>query len=82
MNDTEDDMAKEKPSGDSKKAAKKTTDIVTGAVPYQPKMSKAEIRSAVETQLGKRVKLADFRAEITPLPTDESGSGNSPTPPT
>jgi len=82
-------MAKEKPSGGSKKAgrkaaygAKKATDIVSGAVPYRPKMSKAEIRLAVEKQLGKRVKLADFRAGSTPLPANDSNSGSLPTPPT
>jgi hypothetical protein len=82
MYDTEDDMAKQKPTGGSKiKAPQKAPDTVRGAVPYRPKMSKAEIRSAVETQLGKRVKLADFRAGSTPLPADESNSGKSPTPP-
>lgn len=37
---------------------------VTGAVPYQPKMSKAEMRAAVEKQLGKRVKIADYRSAL------------------
>jgi Peptidase family S41 len=61
-------MAKDKPSGRGrKKPAKPKAAAVSGAVPYQPKMTKADTRSAVDKQLGKRVKLADFRAEVTPL---------------
>ncbi len=72
MNDAEDDMAKAKLSGGGKKkTATRANATVTGAVPYQPKMSKATTRSAVDTQLGERVKLADYRSTVTPLTPDE-----------
>ena len=52
-------MTKDKPSGRGRKqAAKPVTVTVSGAVPYQPKMSKAGTQSAVDKQLGQRVKLA------------------------
>ena len=54
-----------------KKSANRATVTVSGAVPYQPKMSKANIRSAVDTQLGKREKLIDYRSTVTPLTPDE-----------
>jgi hypothetical protein len=44
---------------------------VSGAVPYQPKMSKADARAAIEHQLGQRVKLADYRSTVTPLTPNE-----------
>jgi hypothetical protein len=72
MNYVEGDMAKDKPSGGGrKKSAKRATVKVSGAVPYQPKMSKATTRSAVDKQLGTRGKLADYRSTITPLTSDE-----------
>jgi C-terminal processing protease CtpA/Prc len=40
---------------------------VSGAEPYRPKMSAAQKRSAVEAQLGERVKLADYRKTVTAL---------------
>lgn len=62
----------DKPSVRSKKQpAKPATDTVSGAVPYQPKMSKADIRSAVNQQLGQRVKLADYRSTVMPLTPEE-----------
>src|SRR6266567_8518357 len=54
-----------KKSGNKKKS---TTDgSVTGAAPYQPKMSAAVARSVVKTEIGQRVKLADYRPTVTPL---------------
>ena len=54
-----------------KTSGRRLTVTVTGAAPYQPKMSTTETRSAVETQLGKRVRLADFRPTVIPLTSDE-----------
>jgi C-terminal processing protease CtpA/Prc len=45
--------------------------MVSGAVPYKPKMSKAEIRSSVTENLGTRVRLADYREKFSPLTLDE-----------
>jgi hypothetical protein len=68
----EGDMAKDKPSGRGRKqAAKPVTLTVSGAVPYQPKMSKAGTQSAVDKQLGQRVKLADYRSTVKPLTPHE-----------
>jgi len=65
-------MAKNKPSGGGrKKSAKRATVPVSLAVPYQPKMSKADTQSAVDAQLGQRVKLAEYRSQVPPLTTDE-----------
>ncbi|MFI5461253.1 MAG: hypothetical protein ACHRXM_38105 [Isosphaerales bacterium] len=65
-------MAKDKPSGGGrKKSAKRATVPVSGAVSYQPKMSKADTRPAVDTHLGQRVKLADYRSTVTSLTPDE-----------
>jgi len=44
---------------------------VSGAAPYQPKMSTADMRSAVKTQIGQRIKLADYRSTIVPLTSAE-----------
>lgn len=44
---------------------------VTGAVPYQPKMSKADSRVAIEQHIGERIKLADYRSTIKPLSPEE-----------
>ena len=64
--------AKNKTSGNGRrKSAPVTAAAVTGAVPYQPKMSKADTRAAVEDRLGKRVKLADYRSTVTPLTQEE-----------
>jgi hypothetical protein len=65
-------MAKGKPSGKGRrKSTPVATPAVTGAVPYQPKMSKADTRAATENRLGQRVKLADYRSTVTPLTPDE-----------
>src|SRR5580765_4787969 len=61
-----------KPTGKKKsKRARGTTCHVSGAVPYQPRMSKSGLRTAVGTQLGTRIKLANFRSTVTPLTPDE-----------
>ena len=44
---------------------------VTGAVPYQPRMSAAAARTAVKDKLGQRVKLAEYRSTVVPLTRDE-----------
>ena len=65
-------MAKNELSGRSgKKSAIRATNTVSGAVPYQPKMSKADTQAAVDKLLGQRIKLADYRSTITPLTSDE-----------
>jgi Peptidase family S41 len=66
-------MAKDKPSGGrrKRKPAKRAIVPVSGAVPYLPKMSKADTRSAVDTQLGKRDKLSEYRSTVTPLKPGE-----------
>ena len=72
MNDLEGDIAKDGSSGQRRKqGAKRATGTVSGAVPYQPKMSKADTRSVVARQLGQRVKLADYRSTVTPLTPKE-----------
>jgi hypothetical protein len=53
------------------KSATSATAAVSGAEPYQPKMSAAEMRSAVEAHLGQRVKLANYRSTVTPLTANE-----------
>ncbi len=62
-------MAKRKASIGSKK--KSDTGSVTGAAPYQPKMSAAAARSAVATTIGQRVELAKYRSTVTPLTMEE-----------
>jgi len=62
-------MAKRKASIGSKK--KSDTASVTGAAPYQPKMSTAAARSAVATTIGQRVELAKYRSTVTPLTMEE-----------
>jgi peptidase S41-like protein len=49
------------------RASSTTKAVVTGAAPYQPKMSVASARSAVNTDIGQRVKLTDYRPTVTPL---------------
>jgi hypothetical protein len=72
MNYVEGDMTKRKHSVRGKsQTAKRLTVTVRGAAPYQPKMSKADTRAAVDKHLGKRVKLADYRLTVTPLTPDE-----------
>jgi hypothetical protein len=53
------------------KSATSATAAVSGAEPYRPKMSAAEMRSAVEAHLGQRVKLANYRSTVTPLTPNE-----------
>jgi C-terminal processing protease CtpA/Prc len=66
------DVTTSKPSGRSRKRREKSSnEMVSGAVPYKPKMSKGEMRSAVDEHLGRRVKLADYRSKVRPLITDE-----------
>jgi Peptidase family S41 len=59
-------MEKSKSSAKNRKTMPRSA-AVSGAVPYQPKMSKAETRSAVEDQIGQRIRLADYRSTVTPL---------------
>ncbi len=40
---------------------------VTGAEPYQPRMTKAEALEAVETNVGQRIRLSEYRSTNTPL---------------
>ena len=40
---------------------------VTGAEPYQPRMPKAEALEAVETNVGQRIRLSEYRSTITVL---------------
>jgi hypothetical protein len=44
---------------------------VTGAVPYKPKMTKAEARSQITEQLGEWVRLADYRSMIPDLTLEQ-----------
>jgi C-terminal processing protease CtpA/Prc len=46
---------------------------VSGAVPYQPKMTKAQARATVAANLGSRVRLADYRDKFPPLTLEERG---------
>jgi hypothetical protein len=62
-------MAKRKGSIGSKK--KSHTASVSGAAPYQPKMSAAAARSAVATTIGQRIELAKYRSTVTPLTMEE-----------
>jgi peptidase S41-like protein len=64
-------MSKTPTDGQKTKPGKRTTVRVRGAVPYRPKMSKADALSAVVTQLAGRVKLADYRATVAPLTAQE-----------
>ena len=61
-------MAKLK-AGTEKKT--ETEDKVTGAVPYRPKMSAAAARSAVNEEIGRRIKLAEYRSAVAPLPAKD-----------
>jgi hypothetical protein len=61
-------MAKRKTSAASRKKSQGGAKAsVSGARPYQPKMSSAAARSAVETSVGRRITLADYRPTVTPL---------------
>src|SRR5690349_4185803 len=66
-------MAKDGRARRSRGRAAKTrrTVKVSGAVPYQPKMSEPDTRAAVDREIGQRVKLADYRSTITPLTPDD-----------
>jgi hypothetical protein len=44
---------------------------VSGAVPWQPRMTRAQERQSVEESLGMRVPLADYRPTVTALTDDE-----------
>jgi len=55
----------------TKSTARRQVALVEGAKPYQPKMSKAVALGAVETDLGERVRLRDFRPTVTPLSLEE-----------
>jgi hypothetical protein len=61
-------MAKnEKARKGGRKAAATTAPKVSGAVPYQPRMSKGDSRAAVQKQIGQRVTIAKYRSTVTPL---------------
>lgn len=45
--------------------------LVTGAVPYQPKMTKTQAREAIDRFAGERVPLAEYREQIKPLTREE-----------
>jgi len=66
-------MAKSK--GASKKVGKSTPGgaepLVSGAVPYRPRLTKEQARSAVESNAGSRIRLANYRPSITPLTKKE-----------
>jgi len=62
-------MASRKKSSASTKAEQDTA--VTGARPYEPKMTRAAQRSAVNTALGTRIKIAAFRSTVTPLTNEQ-----------
>lgn len=65
-------MAKKKSAAAaSVNAADSDAKRVTGAMPLQLKMTKTESRSIVNNELGRRVKLADFRSTVTPLTAAE-----------
>jgi len=44
---------------------------VSGAVPYQPRMTKAQSRDLIAETLGKRVRLAEYRSTVAALSNDE-----------
>jgi hypothetical protein len=44
---------------------------VTGAEPYRPRMTKAEALQAVETNVGQRIRLSEYRSTITVLSEEE-----------
>jgi hypothetical protein len=62
-------MASRKKSSATTKAEQGT--LVSGAEPHQPKMTAAAERTAVNTLLGTRIKIADFRSTVTPLTTEQ-----------
>lgn len=64
-------MSKSAAGGRKRKPVNRATGRVKGAVPYRPKMSKADQLSAVVTHLGGRVKLADYRETVIPLTPQE-----------
>jgi len=65
-------MAKRKSSTKSSRISSAGASAsVRGAVPYQPKMSTAHARSAVNTFIGERITLAKYRPTIQPLSTEE-----------
>ncbi|HKP03434.1 MAG TPA: S41 family peptidase [Chthoniobacterales bacterium] len=64
-------MNKTKGDARNKKLVNAATVRVRGAVPYRPKMSKADTISAVDTHLAGRTKLADYRSTVIPLTSKE-----------
>src|SRR5882724_167192 len=61
-------MAKRKtPVARKKKSGGRAKVSAVGKRPFQPKTSTVAERSAVETSIGQRIKLADYRATVTPL---------------
>lgn len=64
-------MDSQKPSAARRKKPAPAPSPVSGAVPYQPKMSKAEVKAAIEGHLGERVRLADYRSTVTSLTAAE-----------
>jgi hypothetical protein len=62
---------KKKSSRTGQKSIAPAGAAVSGAEPYQPKMSAAQMRSAVKTQIGQRIKLSDYRAAVTPLTPEQ-----------
>jgi C-terminal processing protease CtpA/Prc len=57
----------EPPKRARKKPAAAAGAAVSGAEPYQPKMTASQMRSAVSAQIGQRIKLADYRDAVKPL---------------
>jgi hypothetical protein len=45
--------------------------MVSGAIPYKPKMTKVEILASVKENLGKRVRLSEYRNKFSPLTMQE-----------
>jgi hypothetical protein len=64
-------MARAKTSAKGLKKPAPAAAAVRGAVPYQPRMSKADARAAVEDRLGERIKLAKYRSTVTPPLTQD-----------
>jgi hypothetical protein len=64
-------MPDRKTSTKKQKRASRTAPSPSGAAPYQPKMSKKEIKAAVVDRLGQRVELAQYRSTVIALTREE-----------
>lgn len=57
--------------GRGNRPSRRRAPAVSGAEPFQPRLTKTEAREAVEANVGERVRLADYRPTVTPLEPDE-----------